>query len=301
MPINIQKDLPAREILEEENLFVMDEERAVHQDIRPLDILLLNLMPKKEDTELQILRLLSNSPLQVNVTFMKVASHQSKNTSVSHLNKFYVDFDEVREKYYDGMIITGAPVELIPYEKVDYWKELTEIFDWTEEHVTSTMFQCWGAQAALYYFYGLDKVILPKKVFGIFAHKVNHRKVPLVRNFDDIFYAPHSRNTEVPLEDIEKCGKVDIHACSKEAGFFLGSSDGGRKIFVQGHPEYDRLTLKQEYERDVKKGIDIAIPANYFEDNDPSKEPLLIWRSHSDGLYMNWLNYYVYQETPYER
>ena len=301
MPINIQKDLPAREILEEENLFVMDEERAVHQDIRPLDILLLNLMPKKEDTELQILRLLSNSPLQVNVTFMKVASHQSKNTSVSHLNKFYVDFDEVREKYYDGMIITGAPVELIPYEKVDYWKELTEIFDWTEENVTSTMFQCWGAQAALYYFYGLDKVILPKKVFGIFAHKVNHRKVPLVRNFDDIFYAPHSRNTEVPLEDIEKCGKVDIHACSKEAGFFLGSSDGGRKIFAQGHPEYDRLTLKQEYERDVKKGIDIAIPANYFEDNDPSKEPLLIWRSHSDGLYMNWLNYYVYQETPYER
>ena len=301
MPINIQKDLPAREILEEENLFVMDEERAVHQDIRPLDILLLNLMPKKEDTELQILRLLSNSPLQVNVTFMKVASHQSKNTSVSHLNKFYVDFDEVKDKYYDGMIITGAPVELIPYEKVDYWQELTEIFDWTEEHVTSTMFQCWGAQAAMYYFYGLDKVILPKKVFGIFAHKVNHRKVPLVRNFDDIFYAPHSRNTEVPLESIEKCEKIDIHACSQEAGFFLGTADGGRKVFVQGHPEYDRLTLKQEYERDVKKGIDIAVPVNYFEDNDPSKEPLLIWRSHSDGLYMNWLNYYVYQETPYER
>lgn len=301
MPINIQKDLPAREILEEENLFIMEEERAVHQDIRPLDILLLNLMPKKEDTELQILRLLSNSPLQVNVTFMKVASHTSKNTSLSHLNKFYVEFGEVRDKYYDGMIITGAPVELIPYEKVDYWQELTEIFDWSEDHVTSTMFQCWGAQAAMYYFYGLDKVILPKKVFGLFAHKVNHRKVPLVRNFDDIFYAPHSRNTEVPLESIEKCEKIDIHASSEEAGFFLGTADGGRKVFVQGHPEYDRLTLKQEYERDVKKGIDIAIPVNYFEDNDPSKEPLLIWRSHSDGLYMNWLNYYVYQETPYER
>ena len=230
---------------------------------------------------------------------MKVASHQSKNTSVSHLNKFYVDFDEVREKYYDGMIITGAPVELIPYEKVDYWKELTEIFDWTEEHVTSTMFQCWGAQAALYYFYGIDKVILPKKVFGIFAHKVNHRKVPLVRNFDDIFYAPHSRNTEVPLEDIEKCGKVDIHACSKEAGFFLGSSDGGRKIFVQGHPEYDRMSLDGEYRRDLGKGMYPAIPVNYYENDDPNSRPVLSWRNMANTFYTNWLNYYVYQATPY--
>lgn len=299
MPIKIQKDLPAREILERENIFVMDEERAIHQDIRPLSILLLNLMPKKEETELQILRCLSNSALQVDLTFMKVASHESKNTSLSHLNQFYVEFDDIKDRTFDGMIITGAPVELLEFEEVDYWEELTKIFDWSEKHVTSTMFQCWGAQAAMYYFYGLKKRILPEKVFGVFWHEVRHRKIPIVRGFDDVFLAPHSRHTETPLEEIEACDRIMIHAASKDCGFLLGSSDFGKKVFVQGHPEYDRITLQEEYERDIRKGLDIKPPANYFEDDDPSKRPLLRWRSHSINLYMNWLNYYVYQRTPY--
>ncbi len=300
MPINIQKDLPARAILEEENIFVMDEERAIHQDIRPLSIILLNLMPKKEETELQILRLLSNSPIQVDVTFMKVASHESKNTSLSHLNRFYVEYDDIKDRYFDGMIITGAPVEMLPFEEVDYWEELCDIFRWSDTHVTSTMYQCWAAQAAMHFYYGLKKVPLPKKMFGCFWHEVRHRKVPIVRGFDDVFLTPHSRHTETPLADIDACEQIDVHAASKEAGFLLGSSENGRKIFVQGHPEYDRVTLKEEYERDCAKGMDIQLPVNYFENDDPSTLPLLKWRSHSINLYMNWLNYYVYQETPYE-
>jgi len=299
MPIKIQKDLPAREILERENIFVMDEERAIHQDIRPLSILFLNLMPKKEEAELQNLRCLSNSALQVDVTFMKVASHESKNTSLSHLNRFYVEFDDIKEETFDGMIITGAPVELLDFEEVDYWEELTQIFDWSERHVTSVMYQCWAAQAAMYYFYGLKKRNLTEKVFGVFWHEVRHRRLPILRGFDDVFLAPHSRNADTPLEDIEACDKIIIHAASKEAGFFLGSADLGQKIFVQGHPEYDRLTLLGEYERDLNKGLDIKPPVNYFEDDDPAKRPLLRWRSHSINLYMNWLNYYVYQRTPY--
>lgn len=300
MPINIQKDLPARGALEAENIFVMDEERAIHQDIRPLSILIFNLMPKKEETELQILRLLSNSPLQVDLTFLHAASHESRNTSVSHLNRFYVDFEDIKDRYFDGMIITGAPVETLPFESVDYWQELTEVFDWSDRHVTSTMYQCWAAQAAMHYYFGLSKILLPKKVFGVFWHEVRHRKVPIVRGFDDRFLVPHSRHAETPLSEIEACKEIQIHAASDIAGFCLGSSHDGRKIYVQGHPEYDRITLQGEYERDKAKGMDIQIPANYYENDDPTKRPLLKWRSHSINLYMNWLNYYVYQATPYD-
>ncbi len=301
MPIRVQNALPAKEILEHENIFVMDENRALHQDIRPLEILILNLMPKKEDTELQILRLLSNSPLQVNVTFMMVSSHESKNTSLSHLNKFYEYFEDVKDRYFDGMIITGAPIEFFDFEEVDFWEELTMIMDWGEKHVTSTMYQCWGAQAALYYFYGIKKHILPEKISGIFWHKLNDRKIPLVRGFDDFFLAPHSRHTEVNLEEIKASGKVTVLAESEKAGFLLGMSDDGRKVFIQGHPEYDRVTLDGEYRRDTAKGMDnITLPENYYPDNDPEKRPPLMWRSHSANFYLNWLNYYVYQLTPYD-
>lgn len=299
MPIKIQSDLPAKEILEKENIFVMDEIRALHQDIRPLQILILNLMPLKEETELQILRCLSNSPLQIDVTFLMVSSHAPKNTSVSHLNKFYIHFEDIKKDYFDGMIITGAPIEFLEFEEVDFWDELTKIMDWTETHVTSTMYQCWGAQAAMYYFYGIRKRILPEKMFGLFWHKVNDRKIPLVRGFDDIFLAPHSRHTEVNLEEVKACEKITVLAESDEAGFFLGMSDDGRKIFIQGHPEYDRVTLDGEYKRDAERGMEIALPKNYYKNDDPSSRPLLMWRAHSANLYMNWLNYYVYQITPY--
>ena len=299
MPLKVQNDLPVKEILEKENIFVMDEQRAMHQDIRPLQILILNLMPLKEATELQILRCLSNSPLQVDVTFMRVSSHISSHTSMSHLHKFYVTFDKVRQNYYDGMIITGAPVELMEFEEVDYWQELTEIMDWTEKHVTSTMYQCWGAQAALYYFYGIKKTILDKKIFGIFPHKVLQRKIPLVRGFDDIFLAPHSRNTRVDLDEIKRNPELTLLAESEEVGFFLGMAREGRQVFVQGHPEYDRMTLDGEYKRDKGKGIDIALPKNYYPDDNPENKPSLMWRSTSFNLYNNWLNYYVYQVTPY--
>ena len=299
MPIKIQSDLPAKEILEKENIFVMDEIRALHQDIRPLQILILNLMPLKEETELQILRCLSNSPLQIDVTFLMVSSHAPKNTSVSHLNKFYIHFEDIKKDYFDGMIITGAPIEFLEFEEVDFWDELTKIMDWTETHVTSTMYQCWGAQAAMYYFYGIRKRILPEKMFGLFWHKVNDRKIPLVRGFDDIFLAPHSRHTEVNLEEVKACEKITVLAESDEAGFFLGMSDDGRKIFIQGHPEYDRVTLDGEYKRDAEKGMEIALPKNYYKNDDPSSRPLLMWRAHSANLYMNWLNYYVDQITPY--
>lgn len=300
MPIKIQSDLPAKEILEKENIFVMDEKRALHQDIRPIQILILNLMPLKEETELQLLRSLSNTPLQVDVTFMAMSSHVSKNTSTSHLNKFYLNFSQVRDRRFDGMIITGAPVEQIEFEEVDYWEELTQIMAWTESHVTSTIYLCWGAQAGLYYHYGLQKRRLPRKMFGLFWHKVSNRKIPLVRGFDDMFLAPHSRHTEVPAEDIHNCPELTVLAESKEAGVFLAMAENGRKIFVMGHPEYDRVTLDGEYKRDLSKGLPIDMPKNYYPDDDSSRRPLLQWRSHANNLYTNWLNYYVYQTTPYD-
>ena len=300
MPIRVQNDLPVKEILEHENIFVMDEYRAAHQDIRPISIGLLNLMPLKEDTELQILRSLSNTPLQVDVTFVRVGSHVSKNTSTSHIYKFYETFDDIRNRKFDGFIITGAPVEQMPFEEVDYWEELKEIMEWTKTNVTSTLHLCWGAQAGMYYHYGIDKKPLDKKMFGVFKHNVRNRKIPLVRGFDDVFYAPHSRHTEVPQELIENDDRIMILADSKDAGVFLCMANEGRQIFVMGHPEYDRVTLDQEYKRDVAKGLDIEVPVNYYPDDNPDNKPELIWRSHANNLYTNWLNYYVYQVTPYD-
>ena len=300
MPIKIQNDLPVKEILEKENIFVMDEHRAMHQDIRPVQILILNLMPLKEETELQLLRSLSNTPLQVDVTFMKVSTHEAKNTSMSHLKKFYQGFEDVRNQKFDGLIITGAPVEQMEFEKVDYWNELVEIMDWSVRNVTSTIFLCWGAQAGLYHFYGLPKVQLEKKMFGLFWHRVANRKIPLVRGFDDAFLAPHSRHTEVPMELIRKCPELTVLAESEEAGLFLAMAKEGRQIFVMGHPEYDRVTLDTEYKRDLSKGLPIEIPVNYYKDNDPNNKPDLLWRATANNLYTNWLNYYVYQSTPYD-
>ena len=300
MPIRVQNDLPVKEILEHENIFVMDEHRAMHQDIRPIKIGLLNLMPLKEDTELQILRSLSNTPLQVDVVFVNVSSHKSKNTSTSHLNKFYVSFEEIKDQRFDGFIITGAPVEQMPFEEVDYWEELKEIMEWTKTHVTSTMHLCWGAQAGLYYHYGIEKVQLDEKVFGVFEHRVKNRKTPLVRGFDDVFYAPHSRHTTVPTEAIESEEQLIILAESEEAGVFLTMSLDGKQIFVMGHPEYDRVTLNNEYMRDKNKGLEISLPKNYYPDDNFENRPLLTWRSHANNLYTNWVNYYVYQVTPYD-
>ena len=281
MPIRVQNDLPVKEILEKENIFVMDEHRATHQDIRPIKIGLLNLMPLKEDTELQILRSLSNTPLQVDVTFVMVSSHTSKNTPTSHLNKFYYKFSEIRERKFDGFIITGAPVEQIPFEEVDYWEELKEIMEWSKTHVTSTLHLCWGAQAGMYYHYGINKE-------------------PLVRGFDDVFLAPHSRHTETPIEKVRADERLTILAESEEAGLFLAMAGGGRQIFVMGHPEYDRVTLDQEYKRDLSKGLKIRMPENYYPEDDPKIRPLLTWRATANNLYTNWLNYYVYQVTPYD-
>lgn len=300
MPIKTQSDLPAKEQLENENIFVMDERRAMHQDIRPLQVCILNLMPKKQDTELQLLRVLSNTPLQVDVTFLMVKSHIPMNTSVNHLNRFYTVFDEIRDKRFDGMIITGAPVEQMSFEEVDYWDELCEIMDWTKTHVTSTLHICWGAQAGLYHHFGINKIALPEKLFGVFLHQVKNRKIPLVRGFDDLFYAPHSRHTTVSGEEIAGCPELIVLAQSKEAGIFLCMSKDGRQIYMMGHPEYDRYTLDQEYKRDVAKNLPIHLPVNYYPDDDPEKKPYLQWRAHSSSLYSNWLNYYVYQQTPYE-
>lgn len=300
MPIKIQSALPVKEILEKENIFVMDEGRVVHQDIRPIRILILNLMPLKEETELQLLRSLSNTPLQVDVSFMMVATHESKNTATSHLNKFYETFDRVKAHKFDGMIITGAPVEQMEFEEVDYWEELKEIMEWTKTNVTSTIYLCWAAQAGLYYHYGLEKKKMDHKVFGLFSHKVKNRKVPLVRGFDDEFLAPHSRHTEVTAEDIHACEALTVLAESEEAGVFLCMAMDGRQIFVMGHPEYDRVTLDGEYKRDKGKGMDIKLPKNYYPENDPDNKPLLLWRAHANNLYTNWLNYYVYQITPYD-
>lgn len=300
MPIKTQNDLPAKEILENENIFVVDENRAAHQDIRPLQICILNLMPVKEETELQLLRALSNTPLQVDVSFMKMSSHVSLNTSANHLNKFYNTFDELRTNRFDGLIITGAPVEQIAFEEVDYWTELGTIMEWSKTNVTSTFHICWGAQAGLYYHFGLKKHLLPEKLFGVYEHRVRNRKVPLVRGFDDYFMAPHSRHTTVLPEEIHACEQLTVLAESEEAGVFLAIAENGRQIFVMGHPEYDRMTLHNEYIRDKKRGLPIHVPRNYYPEDDDSKRPNLQWRSHCNDLYSNWLNYYVYQETPYE-
>ena len=300
MPIKVQSGLPAKGILENENIFVMDEYRAMHQDIRPLQICILNLMPVKQDTELQLLRVLSNTPLHIDVSFMKMNSHVSLNTPIHHLNRFYNTFNELRNRRFDGLIITGAPVEQIPFEEVDYWPELCEIMEWTKDHVTSIFHICWGAQAGLYYHYGMEKVMLPEKLFGVFEHKVMNRKIPLVRGFDDYFYIPHSRHTAVRSEEIHACSDLTVLAESEEAGVFLCMTEGGKQIFIMGHPEYDRYTLHNEYIRDKEKGLPIKIPKNYYPEDDDTKKPALQWRSHSNDLYSNWLNYYVYQVTPYE-
>jgi len=300
MPIKIPTGLPANRILESENIFVMPENRAVHQDIRPLKVLILNLMPTKIVTETQILRCLSNTPLQIEVDLLQASTHISKNTSADHLLSFYTTFDAIRHLKYDGMIITGAPVEHLEFEQVDYWDELCEIMEWSRTHVYSTFHICWGAQAALYHHYGIPKYPLGKKMFGIFQHDVLYPKSPLLRGFDDSFPAPHSRHTEVRAEDIEKKGDLKILSTSPEAGVYIVSSSDGRQIFVTGHAEYDSNTLAGEYFRDLDRGLKIDLPKNYFPGNDPSKTPIVTWRSHAHLLYTNWLNYYVYQGTPYD-
>ena len=300
MPIRVQSDLPAAEILENENIFVMNENRAMHQDIRPLKVAILNLMPIKQDTELQILRALSNTPLQIDVTFLISCGHVSLNTSANHLNKFYATFDQIKEHKYDGLIITGAPLENITFEEVDYWEEICEIMDWAEDNVTSTLHICWAAQAGFYHYYGIQKKQLSEKLFGIYKHNVHKRKEPLVRGFDDVFLAPHSRHTETPASDIHACEELTILAESEAAGVYLAIAEGGKKVFLNGHPEYDRYTLDKEYHRDLDKGLPIHIPYNYYPEDDPEQKPLLQWRSHCNNLYSNWINYYVYQRTPYE-
>ena len=300
MPIKIPNDLPAVKTLAEENIFVMTEKRAITQDIRPLKILLLNLMPKKIETETQLSRLLGNSPLQVDLELIHTKSHKSKNTSAEHLFTFYKTFDDVKHLNFDGMIITGAPVEHLPFEEVEYWDELCEIMEWSKTHVHSTLHICWGAQAGLYYHYGIKKQPLSKKMFGIFPHVTDYKQSILFRGFDDVFGIPHSRHTTVERADIEAVEGLKILASSPIAGVFAVTSEGGRRIFITGHPEYDAETLKNEYDRDVREGKPIEIPVNYFPDDDPSKPPLVSWRAHANLLYSNWLNYFVYQTTPYD-
>jgi homoserine O-succinyltransferase len=300
MPINIPNDLPARSGLEREGIFLMDEERALHQDIRPLQIAVLNLMPTKMQTEMQLLRLIGNTPLQVNVTLLHPESHHARHTPDEHLRRFYRGFSQIRHERFDGMIITGAPVENLDFEEVDYWEELTEIMEYTTHHVYSTLHICWGAQAGLYYHYGVGKYPLPEKMFGIFPHEVLYPNLPLFRGFDDQFYAPHSRHTTVRREDIEGIEGVTVLSESPEAGVCVASGDGGRQVFVTGHLEYDRDTLKAEYLRDVEKGLPIGKPRNYFPDDDPTSLPVVTWRAHAHLLFSNWINYFVYQETPYD-
>ncbi len=299
MPIRTQNNLPAKAVLENENIFVMDEDRAISQNIRPLEILILNLMPLKEDTEVQLLRALSNTPLQINITFLQTATYVSTHTAASHLNQFYLTFDNVKNRRFDGMIITGAPIEHLDFEQVDYWNELTEIMDWTKTNVTSTFHICWGAQAGLYYHFGVRKIWLDEKISGVYLHRVLNRKNPLVRGFDDVFMAPHSRHTASSPEDIRKCDDLVILATSDEVGDLLVMKKDGSQIFVLGHLEYDRLTLDREYKRDLAKGLNPKIPDNYYTDNDTQIRPYLTWRATSNCLYSNWLNYFVYQITPY--
>ncbi len=299
MPIKIPDKLPAAKVLADENIFIMDHSRASTQDIRPLEILVLNLMPTKVTTETQLSRILGNTPLQVNLELMQVTSHESKNTSKEHMLKFYTTFDKVKDRYFDGMIITGAPVELLDFEEVEYWNELCSIMEWTRTHVYSTFHICWGAQAALYYHYGIPKHILDEKLFGVFPHTADKKNAILLRGFDDVFMVPHSRHTTVDRADIEHCNKLKILASSEEAGVYAAMTDNGRQVFITGHSEYDADTLKQEYLRDKTQGLPIKMPKNYFPDDDDTKEPIVSWRAHANLLYMNWLNYIVYQETPF--
>lgn len=300
MPIKIPNDLPAAATLQSENIFVMPETRAITQDIRPLEILILNLMPTKVVTETQFARLLGNTPLQVHLEFLHTRSHVATHVSAEHLFTFYKTFDEVRDRRYDGMIITGAPVEQLPFEDVEYWQELCSIMDWSRTHVHSTLHICWGAQAGIFYHYGIQKHELPKKLSGVFNHDVLKPSSPLVRGFDDRFWAPHSRHTTVYAEDIEADPRLEIVAQSDEAGVYIAKSTDSRHFFVFGHPEYDTGTLRAEYERDVNKGMDVPVPAHYFPNDDPTQEPVSTWRAHAQLLYTNWLNYYVYQTTPYD-
>lgn len=300
MPIRIPDDLPAVKTLLDENIFVMTEKRAITQDIRPLKILLLNLMPKKIETETQLSRLLGNSPLQVDFEFIHTKSHKSKNTSAEHLFTFYKLFDDVKDKTFDGMIITGAPVELMEFEQVEYWEELCEIMEWSKTHVHSTLHICWGAQAGLYYHYGIKKRTLSKKLFGVYPHKADYKKSILFRGFDDEFMVPQSRYTTILKEDVENVKGLKILASSPEAGVYAITTKEGKQIFVTGHSEYDANTLKNEYLRDIEAGLDIDVPKNYFKDDDPDKEPIVSWRAHANLLFSNWLNYFVYQTTPYD-
>ncbi len=300
MPIRIPDALPATAELEGENIFVMTEYRALHQDIRPLRVCVLNLMPTKIATETQIMRKLSNTPLQVEVDLLRTASHDASHVSAGHLETFYRTFEDIRDLHYDGLIITGAPVEQMPFEEVDYWPELCQIMDWSTTHVHSTLHICWGAQAGLYHHYGIQKHPLPQKASGVFEHRLIKRKSPLVRGFDDRFFAVHSRNTEVRAEDVEAVDELEIVAVSDEVGLYIVKSRDSRRFFVFGHPEYDRDTLKAEYERDLARGIDPEVPAHYFPDDDPAQTPLNMWRAQAQLLYTNWLNYYVYQTTPYD-
>lgn len=299
MPINIPKLLPAREILEQENIFIMDDERAIRQDIRPLNILILNLMPEKEKTETQLLRLLGNTPLQVNVNFLKTNSYESTHTSKQHLEQFYTSFSKVKSQKFDGMIITGAPVELLEFEQVKYWQELKEIMEWTKTNVTSTLHICWGAQAALYYHYGIGKFELTRKCSGIYSHQIFKQNDILLCGFDDLFYAPHSRYTDISIEEIKKQPNLKLLASSDEAGALLMASRDRKHVMIMGHLEYDSDSLGEEYSRDISKGLEIHMPENYFPNNDPTQPPFNRWRSHGHLFFSNWLNYYVYQETPF--
>ena len=300
MPVKVSDDLPAKGILENENIFIMGEDRALHQDIRSLKIVILNLMPTKIVTETQLLRVLGNSPLQVDITLLHALSHKSKNTGEEHLETFYKTFDQIRDERFDGMIITGAAVDHLPFDEVDFWDELKEIIEWKDNHVFATLFVCWGAEAGLYHQYGVPKYKLDEKMFGVFKHQVTKPYSKLLRGFDDEFFIPHSRLSEIRREDVEKVAELEILSESDKAGVFLVGTKDGRQIFMMGHPEYDPLTLKAEYDRDVNQGIDIAVPENYYPNDDPSQAPVVRWRSHGHLLYTNWLNYYVYQETPFD-
>lgn len=300
MPLNIPKKLPAIEVLKKENIFVMDDERALSQEIRPLRIAILNLMPIKITTETDLIRLLSNSPLQIEIDFIKLKSHTSKNTPIEHLQMFYKDFDSIKDTNYDGMIITGAPVEKFEYEEVTYWNEITTIFDWARHHVTSTLYICWAAQAGLYHYYGIPKYQLNDKMFGVFKHTVSDKQNPIFRGFDDEFYVPHSRHTEVRAGDIEKVKELQIISQSDDAGVYMVMARGGREFFITGHSEYAPYTLDEEYKRDLAKGLDILPPKGYYRNDNPEEGPMVRWKSHANLLFTNWLNYFVYQETPYD-
>ncbi|GAB3049162.1 homoserine O-acetyltransferase MetA [Virgibacillus ainsalahensis] len=300
MPINVPKTLPATQRLKQEKIFVMDEDRAKSQDIRPLNILILNLMPEKERTELQLLRLLGNTPLQVNISFLRMETHESKNTSTSHLDTFYTTFEEVKERRFDGMIVTGAPIEHLQFENVDYWEELTEIMEWTKQNVTSVLNICWGAQAALYYHYGIGKNELSKKLTGVYKHHIADPTINLVRGFDEVFRAPHSRYTEVPIEEVRQDPRLFLLSSTEDDEAFIILSEDAKHIMVTGHLEYDATTLAEEYARDLDKGLDVDLPENYFPNDDVNEQPRNTWRSHTHLLFSNWLNYYVYQQTPYQ-